>query len=95
MNIKKHISKKVVGIGLAAGLVLGAGGAAFAYFTAAPVGLDDRLRSGRRPAPGPSASGRGSAVRPVPRRVLRRGPNPSAPVNITNTSAGSHSITRP
>ncbi len=32
MNIKKHISKKVVGIGLAAGLVLGGAGAAFAYF---------------------------------------------------------------
>jgi len=33
MNIKKHITKKVIGIGLVAGLVLGAGGAAFAYLS--------------------------------------------------------------
>jgi len=38
MNIKKHISKKVVGIGLAAGLVLGAGGAAFAFFGGSGTG---------------------------------------------------------
>ena len=41
MNIKKHISKKVVGIGLVAGLVLGAGGAAFAYFQATGSGSGD------------------------------------------------------
>ena len=41
MNIKKHISKKVVGIGLAAGLVLGAGGAAFAFFQATGSGSGD------------------------------------------------------
>jgi len=41
MNIKKHLSKKVVGIGLAAGLVLGAGGAAFAYFSATGSGSGD------------------------------------------------------
>ncbi len=38
MNIKKHIGKKVVGIGLVAGLVLGAGGAAFAYFDGGGTG---------------------------------------------------------
>ena len=38
MNIKKHITKKVIGIGLVAGLVLGAGGAAFAYFGGSGTG---------------------------------------------------------
>jgi hypothetical protein len=34
VNIKRFMSKKVVAIGLAAGITLGLGGAAFAYFTA-------------------------------------------------------------
>jgi hypothetical protein len=34
VNIKRFMSKKVVAIGLAAGVTLGLGGAAFAYFTA-------------------------------------------------------------
>jgi hypothetical protein len=34
VNIKSFMSKKVVAIGLAAGITLGLGGAAFAYFTA-------------------------------------------------------------
>ena len=34
MNMKRFMNKKVVAIGLAAGLTLGAAGAAFAYFTA-------------------------------------------------------------
>jgi hypothetical protein len=33
MNMKRFMNKKVVAIGLAAGLTLGAAGAAFAYFT--------------------------------------------------------------
>jgi hypothetical protein len=38
VNIKRFMSKKVVAIGLAAGITLGLGGAAFAYFTAAGSG---------------------------------------------------------
>ena len=38
MNIKRFMSKKVVAIGLAAGITLGLGGAAFAYFTAGGTG---------------------------------------------------------
>ena len=33
MNMKRFMNKKVMAIGLAAGLTLGAAGAAFAYFT--------------------------------------------------------------
>ncbi len=33
MNMKRFMNKKVVAIGLAAGMTLGAAGAAFAYFT--------------------------------------------------------------
>ena len=33
MNMKRFMNKKVAAIGLAAGLALGAAGAAFAYFT--------------------------------------------------------------
>jgi hypothetical protein len=38
VNIKRFMSKKVVAIGLAAGITLGLGGAAFAYFTASGSG---------------------------------------------------------
>jgi hypothetical protein len=38
VNIKRFLSKKVVAIGLAAGITLGLGGAAFAYFTAGGTG---------------------------------------------------------
>jgi hypothetical protein len=38
VDIKRFMSKKVVAIGLAAGITLGLGGAAFAYFTAAGTG---------------------------------------------------------
>jgi len=38
MHIKRFMSKKVVAIGLAAGVTLGIGGAAFAYFTAGGTG---------------------------------------------------------
>jgi hypothetical protein len=38
MNMKRFMNKKVVAIGLAAGLTLGAAGAAFAYFTAGGSG---------------------------------------------------------
>jgi hypothetical protein len=38
VNIKRFMSKKVVAIGLAAGITLGLGGAAFAYFTAPGTG---------------------------------------------------------
>jgi len=38
VNIKRFMSKKVVAIGLAAGITLGLGGAAFAYFTAGGTG---------------------------------------------------------
>ena len=34
MNMKRFMNKKVVAIGLAAGITLGGAGAAFAYFTA-------------------------------------------------------------
>ena len=39
MNIKRFMSKKVVAIGLAAGITLGMGGAAFAYFTSTGSGV--------------------------------------------------------
>jgi hypothetical protein len=38
MNMKRFMNKKVVAIGLAAGITLGAGGAAFAYFTSSGGG---------------------------------------------------------
>ncbi len=38
MKMKRFMNKKVVAIGLAAGLTLGAAGAAFAYFTGAGTG---------------------------------------------------------
>ena len=38
MNMKRFMNKKVVAIGLAAGLTLGAAGAAFAYFTTSGTG---------------------------------------------------------
>ena len=38
MNMKRFMNKKVVAIGLAAGLTLGAAGAAFAYFTSTGTG---------------------------------------------------------
>jgi len=38
MNMKRFMNKKVVAIGLAAGLTLGAAGAAFAYFTSTGSG---------------------------------------------------------
>ena len=38
VDIKRFMGKKVVAIGLAAGITLGLGGAAFAYFTAAGTG---------------------------------------------------------
>ena len=38
MNMKRFMNKKVVAIGLAAGITLGAAGAAFAYFTATGSG---------------------------------------------------------
>ena len=38
MNMKRFMNKKVVAIGLAAGLTLGAAGAAFAYFTTSGSG---------------------------------------------------------
>jgi len=38
MHIKRFMSKKVVAIGLAAGVTLGLGGAAFAYFTSTGTG---------------------------------------------------------
>jgi hypothetical protein len=38
VDIKRFVSKKVVAVGLAAGITLGLGGAAFAYFTAAGTG---------------------------------------------------------
>jgi hypothetical protein len=38
MNIKTFMSKKVVAIGLAAGITLGLGGAAFAYWTTGGAG---------------------------------------------------------
>jgi hypothetical protein len=41
VDIKRFMSKKVVAVGLAAGITLGLGGAAFAYFTAAGSGSAD------------------------------------------------------
>ena len=38
MNMKRFMNKKVVAIGLAVGLTLGAAGAAFAYFTSSGNG---------------------------------------------------------
>ena len=38
MNMKRFMNKKVVAIGLAAGMTLGAAGAAFAYFTSTGTG---------------------------------------------------------
>jgi hypothetical protein len=38
MNMKRFMNKKVAAIGLAAGLTLGAAGAAFAYFTSSGTG---------------------------------------------------------
>ncbi len=38
MNMKRFMNKKVAAIGLAAGLALGAAGAAFAYFTTSGTG---------------------------------------------------------
>lgn len=38
MNIKRFMNKKVVAIGLAAGITLGGAGAAFAYFTTSGTG---------------------------------------------------------
>jgi hypothetical protein len=38
MNMKRFMNKKVVAIGLAAGITLGAAGAAFAYFTSSGSG---------------------------------------------------------
>ena len=64
---KKFLNKKVIGIGLAAGLLLGAGGAAFAYFlgsgsgtgqattaNSAPINITDN--SGSLAALGPGVS---------------------------------------
>lgn len=41
MNMKRFMNKKVVAIGLAAGITLGGAGAAFAYFTSNGTGTQD------------------------------------------------------
>jgi hypothetical protein len=70
VDIKRFMSKKVVAIGLAAGITLGLGGAAFAYFTSAGTGNANAavgntgtwgiLQEG--PASGPMYPGQGSST---------------------------------
>ena len=87
MNIKKHISKKVVGIGLAAGLLLGAGGAAFAFITTTGAG-SQTANTGTNPANGIAITDNGPFTGLGP-----DGPTYSVNVQLTNNNAFTEHVT--
>jgi len=78
MNMKRFMNKKVVAIGLAAGITLGGAGAAFAYWTT----------SGSGNGTATTASSNGTLALNVSAVSTNLYPGGSAPVTITATNSG-------
>ena len=85
MNMKRFMNKKVATIGLAAGLLLGAGGAAFAYFTSTGGGT------------GTGSTGSSSNVTVVQDSIAYNGPSNGAPTSLKpgDTATVAFGITNP
>lgn len=85
MNMKRFMNKKVVAIGLAAGITLGAAGAAFAYFTTTGTGT------------GAASTGSATALtitqtNPTVGGLVPGGPAATIDLSIHNGSATSQAV---
>ncbi len=96
MNMKRFMNKKVVAIGLAAGLTLGAAGAAFAYFTSTGTGTGSATTgTASQFTVTPTADTSGDLV---PNDGILAATTPgygvvdTIPFTVTNTSAGSETL---
>jgi hypothetical protein len=85
MNMKRFMNKKVVAIGLAAGLTLGAAGAAFAYFTSTGQGT------------GTASTGTDTAfsvavTNDTSNTLTPGGPSETIDFTVTNVSSGNQEL---
>ena len=91
MNMKRFMNKKVVAIGLAAGMTLGAAGAAFAYFTSTGTG-NGTATAGSASQWNVSVTGDNTSLNLVPVATIGTGPSDTESYTITNTSAGQQNL---
>jgi hypothetical protein len=95
--MKRFMNKKVAAIGLAAGLLLGAGGAAFAYFTSTGGGTGTASTAAlstniTATSPDPAANSMGPGVAPEALTVTIKNPNANTTTSyVTSLKATIHS----
>jgi hypothetical protein len=84
MNMKRFMNKKVVAIGLAAGLTLGAAGAAFAYFTSSGTGTGSATVG--------SSAGLNIAQVGSTSGIVPNGPAQTVNYTVTNNTSSAESV---